>query len=822
MQASSSQTAESKGSLGFFSQVLAELAAPLYGEDEQDFLSEDREPEDPSVEDKTGDDDPEDATYETINGEDDMPKFASSRFVKSVTENVNSARTAEKETYIGGASEIDADEEKGKDQQLPSANKEGNISDSLFGEDEQDFLSEDREPEDPSVKDETGDDDPDDAIYETINGEDDMPKFALSRFVKSVTENVNSARTAEKGTYIGGASKSDADEEKGKDQQLPSANKEGNVLESLYREDEQDFLSEDREPEDPSVEDETGEDDPEDAIYETSNGEDDKPKFAPSRFVRSVTENVNSAQTAEKGTYIGGASKSDADEEKGEDQQLPSANKEGNISESLPHSSTLDSANADNKNPEHPDEQTGEPDVDSSANTNSESSVEQTDDIEIDNQQEKEQFNSNKLQFELDSNVTSVNAEDSKTEPLVKEETAEKEPEIDSVGVNSGSQEPEQEEPKSADSSTGTQSDKKPLHYEDGATELSDEDLEHLRVKSKPSQEQVPSDALEEEEQDLRKNKKEEAERIQEMATELSDEDLEHLRVKSKPSQEQVPSDAVKEEEQDLRKNRKEEEERIKEQARKLRLEKEKRDAEKKKVQEEQKRKKEKKDAERRKKAVEEQARKLALEERKRIAENKKIAIEEHKRKVKLQKEKEAAEEEKKRKEEEARQLRLESLKKQRQQVEETEKKKLSGAERKEEAGNDKVPQDEGIDQGKENPTQEKGETSEDGEDEERMKIKGAFDRKMAEEEAALKKRLEMLSEERRNFEKMAEEYRVSKKERKQKQQKEKMSTKHSAESKPSKATTAVSPSSKQVKTSHAQGWYIMHRQTTLCVRGLI
>lgn len=575
----------------------------------------------------------------------------------------------------------------------------------------------------------------------------------------------------------------------------------------LYEEDEQDFLSEDREPENPSVEDELGDDDPEEAVYETSNGEDNKPNFAPPRFEKSVTENVNSARTAEEETYFGGATESDADQGIEEDQpKLPNAIKEGNVSASLPYSSTSDSANAENKNPELPDEHTGDPDVeidsrlgegsidldkvqseqDSAVNTKYESSVKQIDDKKIDSHQEKEQSNSRKMQFEQDLTVNSVNAGDSKSEPSVKENPAEKKAEIDSAGVNRGSQDPEQEEPRSADSSGGTPFDKKQLHYEDSAKELSDEDLEHLRVKSKP-QEQVPSDALEEEEQDLKKNKKEEAE------------------------------------EQEAK-------ERMEEQTKKFRLEKAKRDAEeKKKVLEEQLRnlrlEKETRDAEEKKKAIVEQTRKFLLEKEKRNAEEKKKAMAAQARKVRLEKEKKAAEEEKQRKEEEARQLRLESLKKQRQQIEETEKmemerlhreeekeissKTLSGAERKEEEVDDKMPEDKGIDQEKENPTQEKGKSSEDGEDEEHMKIKGAFDRKMAEEEASLKRRLEMLNEERRNFEKMAAEYRVSKKERQQKEQEEKMSTKHSAESELSKAATAVSPSSKQVKTSHDQGWCI-------------
>ena len=565
----------------------------------------------------------------------------------------------------------------------------------------------------------------------------------------------------------------------------------------LYEEDEQDFLSEDREPDNPSEEDEMGDDDPGDAIYETSSGEDNKPNFASSRFEKSVTENVNSARTAEEETYFG----SDVDQGKGEDLPFPNASWEGNVSASLPFSSTLDSANAENKKPELPDVHTGEPDVeidsklekgsidlekvqaekDSAVNLKYESSVKQADDKEIDNQQEKEQSNSKKMQFEQDLTVNSVNAEDSKTEHSVKEEPAEKEAEIDSVVVNRANQDPKQEEPRSTDSSGG-------MPFEDGAKELSDEDLEHLRVNSKPSQVQVPSDALEEEEQDRRKNKKEEAE------------------------------------EQEANK-------RMEEQARKIRLEKAKRDAEeKKKVLEEQSRivrlEKEKRDAEEKKKAVEEQTRKLMLEKEKRIAEEKKKAIAAQARKVRLEKEKRAAEEEKLRKQEEERLLRLESLKKQQEQIEETEKmemerlrreeeeekeislEQLSGAERTEEVI-DKVPGDEGIDQEKENLVQEEGKTSKDGEDEEHMKIKGAFDRKMAEEEAELRRKLEMLNEERRNFEKMAEEYRVSKKERQQKEQENKMSTKNSAESELSKAATAVSPSSKQVKTSHDQGWYM-------------
>ena len=218
----------------------------------------------------------------------------------------------------------------------------------------------------------------------------------------------------------------------------------------LYEEDEQDFLSEDREPEDPSVEDEKGDEDQTDAIYETSNyGGDKKPSFASSQFEKSVTENVNPAQTAEVKTDSGGATKSDTDQAKGEDQPLPNANKEGNASGSLPHSS---SANAENKNPEPP----GEPDVgidgrleegsidldrlqaelESAVNTKNESSVEQTDNKGINSQEEKQQVNNNRRQFEQDLTVNSVNAEDLNTETLVKEERAKKEAEIDSADEN--------------------------------------------------------------------------------------------------------------------------------------------------------------------------------------------------------------------------------------------------------------------------------------------------------------------------------------------------------------------------------------------------
>lgn len=68
--------------------------------------------------------------------------------------------------------------------------------------------------------------------------------------------------------------------------------------------------------------------------------------------------------------------------------------------------------------------------------------------------------------------------------------------------------------------------------------------------------------------------------------------------------------------------------------------------------------------------------------------------------------------------------------------------KKQSDVERKEEVVNDKVLEDEGIDQGKENLIQEKGKISEDDEDEEYVKLKGVFDRKMVEEEVVLKKKI--------------------------------------------------------------------------------
>ena len=700
----------------------------------------------------------------------------------------------------------------------------------LYEEDEQDFLSEDGEPENPSVEDGTGDDHPEDVIHQTSNREDDKPKFTLPEFAKSISENVDSAQTAEQETYFGGASESNADEEKGEDQKLPSANKEGNVSESLPHPSTLDY---------PSEEDETGDHHPEDAIHQTSNREDDQPKFTLSKFTKSITENVNSAQTAEQETYFGGASESNADEEKGEDQQLPNANKEGNVSESLPHPSTLDSANAENKKPELPEEQTSGRVADSAANKKSELSVEQTDDIEIDSQQEKEQLNSNKMQFEPDSTVNSANAEGLKTKPLVKEETAKKKAEKESANVNRESQDPEQEMPRSVDSSAGMQFGNKQLHDKDGATELLDEALESLQVKSEP-QEQVHSDALEEQEQDLRKNIKVEAEeqeskeRIQEQERydlrnaedrKLQEEE-EYIRKRRLEKKRRDAAEKMKSVDEEIRKVFLDNAEKIaalkerrkEEEARKVRLEKEKKAAEEEKQQKE----------EEAKQQEEEEARQLRLEslkkQRQQIEEAekmkmKKLIREAQEEEAKQQKEREA----KQQKEEEARQLRLGSLKKEQQQIEETEKmemkrlireaqkeiplKKLSGMERKDAEINDRVPHDEGVNQGKENAAQENRENSKDVADEEHMKIKGAFDRKIAEEEAALKKKLEMLSEERRNFEKMAEQYRLSQKERQQKEQKEKVSTKHSELS---KAVTVVSPgSSKQVKTTHDQGWYI-------------
>ena len=69
LQAASAETAESKGSPGFFSQVLSELAAPLYEDDEQDFLSEDSDSENPSTEDESGNEEVEDALHQSNKGE---------------------------------------------------------------------------------------------------------------------------------------------------------------------------------------------------------------------------------------------------------------------------------------------------------------------------------------------------------------------------------------------------------------------------------------------------------------------------------------------------------------------------------------------------------------------------------------------------------------------------------------------------------------------------------------------------------------------------------------------------------------------------------
>ena len=135
MQASSAETTEGKGSPGFFSQVFSELTAPYYEEDEQDFLSEDSDSENPTPEDQSGGDDPGDTTHKG-----DKPN------------SVNSAQTAE--------------------QEADSGRKSGN----------------------PTPQDQTGGRKPE----ETSNKEGDKPNFASPAFAKSVTENVNSARTAEK------------------------------------------------------------------------------------------------------------------------------------------------------------------------------------------------------------------------------------------------------------------------------------------------------------------------------------------------------------------------------------------------------------------------------------------------------------------------------------------------------------------------------------------------------------------------------------------------------------------------------------------------
>ena len=99
LQASAAETAESeesKGSPGFFSQVLSELAAPLYEEDESDFLSDDSSCVNPSPEDdirekdknKDSDDSPSvDPSAEDNNQEEDdninneEPQFASSEYM---------------------------------------------------------------------------------------------------------------------------------------------------------------------------------------------------------------------------------------------------------------------------------------------------------------------------------------------------------------------------------------------------------------------------------------------------------------------------------------------------------------------------------------------------------------------------------------------------------------------------------------------------------------------------------------------------------------------------------------------------------------------
>ena len=115
LQAPSAETVESKGSPGFFSQVFSELTAPFNEVDEQEFLSEDSDSENPSLDDQTGDDDdPEDKNDETSNDEGDKPDFATLPFAKSVTEDVNSARTADQQLPVEGDSESGANQELGQ------------------------------------------------------------------------------------------------------------------------------------------------------------------------------------------------------------------------------------------------------------------------------------------------------------------------------------------------------------------------------------------------------------------------------------------------------------------------------------------------------------------------------------------------------------------------------------------------------------------------------------------------------------------------------------------------------------------------------------
>ncbi|KAJ7384644.1 hypothetical protein OS493_020223 [Desmophyllum pertusum] len=122
-QAPSAETVESKGSPGFFSQVFSELTAPFNEVDEQEFLSEDSDSENPSLDDQTGDDDdPEDKNDETSNDEGDKPDFATLPFAKSVTEDVNSARTADQQLPVEGDSESGANQELGQDSTIKSAN----------------------------------------------------------------------------------------------------------------------------------------------------------------------------------------------------------------------------------------------------------------------------------------------------------------------------------------------------------------------------------------------------------------------------------------------------------------------------------------------------------------------------------------------------------------------------------------------------------------------------------------------------------------------------------------------------------------------------
>ena len=412
---------------------------------------------------------------------------------------------------------------------------------------------------------------------------------------------------------------------------------------------------------------------------------------------------------------------------------------------------------------------------------------------DIDSKKENQQDLLNKqFVFDEDLSLESADVTSESAKPEIPVET--KGLETDNTEESSKEQEHTQPEPEDRGPAFEKNDEKSEgMEIKNGWFKLSDEELEHLRVKRKEVNEEDNTDSRKAEElieEQKRESLLEKERRIAE-EQEKRKEDEEKI-IKSESLKESA--DSPKEEEDQIQEEfaRKRRLESLKEQFKQVEANKKKEDERqiKKKVKESADSPKEEKDQKQ-----EEFARKIRhaslKEQHKQVEANEK---KDDKRKMKEKAEESAdypREEKDQIQEEFARKIRHASLKEQHKQEEANEKKddkrqlkkkvekerqnsikRENGIKVKDNGAKKEVPHYERV-QRKQKPRKDEAEPSQENgnqrkkhnEEEEHQKRKGAFDKNVA-EEAALKKKLEQLSEERKKYEKLAAEYSRSKQQR--------------------------------------------------------